>query len=170
MNQSIIPEHFELTRLNIIQNEPNEDEEMLKNETNEEPKEEKLKPNAKKDLKNIVFIFIIYLLQSIPFGLLTSIPMILQSRKSSYSDQGLISFAFWPHAFKILWAPLLDSFYIKRLGRRKSWIVIFQILIAIVALSSANYLNKILDIESSKTTQGKLFEFKFLNLKSIILF
>lgn len=153
MNLSITSENFEIARLSMIQTELAE-KELEKDTKTNGSNEEKLKPNARKDLRNIIFILVLYVLQSVPFGLLTSIPLILQSRKSSYSDQGLISIAFWPHALKILWAPLLDSFYSERLGRRKTWIVFFEILMGVVSLSSAAYLNKVLDVESSKTRSG----------------
>jgi hypothetical protein len=38
----------------------------------------------------------------------------------SYANQGTFSFAFWPFSFKLLWAPIVDSVYVKKIGRRKS--------------------------------------------------
>jgi len=128
----------------------------IKAENNEETAEnyEKLKPNAREDIFNIVFILTLYVFQAIPLGLLSSIPMILQSRKVSYLDQGLISFAFWPLSLKLLWAPLIDTIYFKRIGRRKTWVFILEILMGIIALSTANYLNKILDIDTVRSRSG----------------
>ena len=82
--------------------------------------------------------------------------MILQSRKVSYLDQGLISFAFWPLSLKLLWAPLIDTIYLKKIGRRKTWVFILEILMGIIALSTASYLNKILDIDTVRSRKGKL--------------
>lgn len=45
-----------------------------------------------------------------------------------------------PYVIKIFWAPLLDLFGLplfKRLGRRKGWIVFFQIIIALIFLALA---------------------------------
>ena len=56
----------------------------------------------------------------IPLGLTGSLPFILSSRKVSYSNQGTFSFAFWPFSLKLLWAPIVDSVFIKKIGRRKS--------------------------------------------------
>ena len=114
------------------------------------------KPNAKEDIFNILFILLLYVFQAIPLGLLSSIPMILQSRKVSYLDQGLISFAFWPLSLKLLWAPLIDTIYLKKIGRRKTWVFILEILMGIIALSTASYLNKILDIETVRSRKGKI--------------
>ena len=49
--------------------------------------------------------------------------MILSSRKVSYSFQGTYSLAMWPFSIRILWAPIIDRFFFKKIGRRKTWIV-----------------------------------------------
>ncbi|KAF6033593.1 SLC33A1 [Bugula neritina] len=58
-------------------------------------------------------------------------PMILQARKADYGTQAFFSFAFWPFSVKLLWAPIVDSVYFSRFGRRKSWLVPIQYLIGI---------------------------------------
>ena len=92
----------------------------------------KKEKNIKKDINSIIFLVFLYLLQGIPLGLTTSLPFILSSRKVSYSDQGTFSFALWPFSMKLLWAPIVDSIFIKRFGRRKSWLVPTQYLIGIL--------------------------------------
>lgn len=62
-------------------------------------------------------------MKGIPIGLAGSLPYILSSRKVSYADQGTFSFALWPFSLKLLWAPIVDSVYFKKFGRRKSWLV-----------------------------------------------
>jgi PAT family acetyl-CoA transporter-like MFS transporter 1 len=42
-------------------------------------------------------------------------------------------------AVKILWAPIVDSLYIKRFGRRKTWLVPSQLLIGVSMLFAARY-------------------------------
>ena len=110
---------------------------------------------TKEDVGNIMLIFFMYALQSVPTGLLMSIPLILSARKVSYADQGTLSFASWPFAVKILWAPIVDSIYVKRIGRRKSWIIAVQLIVGIVVFSSGNYLNKILGVEATRKKLGK---------------
>lgn len=56
---------------------------------------------------------------------------------------GLISLAGLPYVFKFLWAPFLDAkrpFILAKLGRRKSWIVLFQscLTLIFIALSFVN--------------------------------
>lgn len=77
----------------------------------------------KDDLSNILLLLFLYVLQGIPLGVAGSIPLILQSKNVSYSDQAIYSFVFWPFSLKLLWAPLVDAAYFSRFGRRKSWLV-----------------------------------------------
>lgn len=42
---------------------------------------------------------------------------------------GLFSLVGLPYTIKFIWAPFLDRFKISRFGKRKSWILLFQILI-----------------------------------------
>lgn len=91
------------------------------------------------------------MLQGVPLGLASSIPIILASRKASYSDQGTFSFAFYPFSVKLLWAPIVDSVYVKRFGRRKSWIMPVQLLIGIFMISFASYVQKLAYNIESKT-------------------
>lgn len=72
-------------------------------------------------------------LQGIPLGLVFgSIPYMLKSEKGntlSYSQFGLFSLAGYPYSLKLLWSPIVDQIYHRRLGRRKSWILPVQLLV-----------------------------------------
>jgi PAT family acetyl-CoA transporter-like MFS transporter 1 len=72
--------------------------------------------------KNIALLFFLYLLQGIPLGLTASIPLMLQNRHVSYKDQAEFSLVFWPFSLKLLWAPIVDSLYSSKMGRRKTWV------------------------------------------------
>ena len=87
-----------------------------------------------RDFSNIGLLMFLYVLQGIPLGLSGSIPMILQSRKVSYAEQAVFSFVFWPFSVKLLWAPFVDSFYFRRFGRRKTWLIPTQYMIGIFML------------------------------------
>lgn len=105
----------------------------------------------KKDLCNIVFLIFLYFLQGIPLGLTGSLPFILGSRNVSYADQGTFSFAFWPFALKLLWAPIVDSIFIKKIGRRKSWLVPMQYIIGILMILFSSYVHQLLEINQTTT-------------------
>ncbi|ETN86083.1 hypothetical protein NECAME_16484 [Necator americanus] len=70
----------------------------------------------------------------VPLGLIGAIPLLLQGRNVSYGQQAVFSFAYWPFSMKLLWAPVVDSVYWKRIGRRKSWMVPCQYLIGLFML------------------------------------
>ena len=91
-------------------------------------------PNWWTDRWNVFLLLFLYILQGIPMGLTASIPMILQSRHVSYKEQAVFSFVYWPFSIKLLWAPIVDSLFIPRMGRRKTWLVPMQYLIGLFML------------------------------------
>ncbi|CAO1416279.1 unnamed protein product [Diamesa tonsa] len=97
--------------------------------------------NLSGDYGNIAILFFLYLLQGIPIGLTAAIPMLLQNRGASYKEQAEFSFAHWPFSIKLLWAPIVDSIYVSRFGRRKSWMVPTQYLIGIFMLILSQFVN-----------------------------
>lgn len=90
--------------------------------------------NLKGDYGNIAFLLLLYILQGIPIGLSSAVPLLLQNRKVSYSDQALFSFVTWPFSIKLLWAPIVDSLFWRKMGRRKSWLVPVQLALGIFML------------------------------------
>lgn len=92
------------------------------------------KSDIRGDRSNIAILFFLYLLQGIPLGLTAAIPMLLQNRGASYKQQAEFSFATWPFSMKLLWAPIVDSLFWSKFGRRKSWLIPTQYLIGIFML------------------------------------
>ncbi|CAB0010652.1 unnamed protein product [Nesidiocoris tenuis] len=78
---------------------------------------------------NIALLLALYLLQGVPLGLTTAIPMIIQNKGVSFKQQAEFSFTTWPFALKLVWAPLVDSLFFPSFGRRKTWLVPAQYLI-----------------------------------------
>ena len=82
-------------------------------------------------------LFVLILLLSCPmqgpFPSLSVLHSILVPTKIeylfSYKQQAEFSLAYWPFSVKLLWAPIVDSCFIKSFGRRKSWLVPVQYLI-----------------------------------------
>ena len=106
--------------------------------------------NIKKDIGKILFLIYLYFLQGIPIGLGVSVPFFLSSRAVSYSEQGTFSFASWPFSIKLLWAPIVDSIYIIKFGRRKSWLISIQFLIGAVMLSFADFTQSLVETANSE--------------------
>ena len=85
--------------------------------------------NWRKDQGSIILLTFLYILQGIPLGLAGTVPIMLQGMGVSYKEQAMFSFVYWPFAIKLLWAPIVDSFYISSFGRRKSWLLPTQYLL-----------------------------------------
>ncbi|RNA10634.1 acetyl-coenzyme A transporter 1-like [Brachionus plicatilis] len=103
------------------------------------------------DLKTVSFLIFLYILQGIPVGISTAIPLILSTKKSSYSHQGIYSFTRWPFSVRILWAPIIDRVFINKIGRRKTWIFICQSLSGILMLATAKLVQEITNFERTNT-------------------
>ncbi|CAG8510489.1 16414_t:CDS:10 [Acaulospora morrowiae] len=100
-----------------------------------------------KDLKNFILLVILYLLQGVPVGLaFGSVPFLLKS-KLSYSQIGIFSLATYPYSLKLLWSPIVDATYSKKLGRRKSWIIPIQILTGVVFMWLGTHIDQMFDKE-----------------------
>lgn len=112
----------------------------LSNDDDERHKEEP--SDLRGDRRNVAILFFLYLLQGIPLGLTSAIPMLLQNRGASYKDQAEFSFAHWPFSLKLLWAPIVDSLYWNKFGRRKSWLIPTQYLLGIFMLILSSHVDQ----------------------------
>ena len=59
-------------------------------------------------------------------GLGACMPMLFVERKVTSMEQAVFSTVSYPFALKLLWAPIVDSLYSPRVGRRATWIVPVQ--------------------------------------------
>ncbi|KAJ1818964.1 hypothetical protein LPJ60_004031 [Coemansia sp. RSA 2675] len=87
---------------------------------------------SNKDFGNILLLIALYWLQGIPLGLAHgSIPFLLKE-KLSFAKVGLFTLAGYPYSLKLFWSPFVDSWYDRKFGRRKSWIVPIQLVVALM--------------------------------------
>lgn len=114
------------------------------------------------DRQNIAVLFLLYLLQGIPLGLTSAIPMLLQNRGASYKEQAEFSFAGWPFSMKLLWAPIVDSLYYQKFGRRKSWLIPTQYLLGVFMLILSFHVDKWLGGNGTPPNLGMLTTIFFL--------
>lgn len=87
--------------------------------------------HIREDLRAILLLMLLYLLQGIPLGVASSVQYMLRTRHIGYKQQAIFSLSDWPYSLKLFWAPIVDSVFFKRVGRRKSWLGPVQVLIAI---------------------------------------
>lgn len=97
------------------------------------------------DWSSISILLFLYTLQGLPLGLISSIPLIIQEKSASYNQQARFSLAGWPFSLKLLWAPLVDALYVKRIGRRKSWLIPVQYLIGITLFTLSYQVDDLID-------------------------
>jgi len=87
-----------------------------------------------KDSFKLCVLLILYIMQGLPMGLASAIPILLQREGLGFAAKGTFALASWPYSIKILWAPLVDAVWLKSVGRRKSWILPAQLLTGGVAV------------------------------------
>ncbi|KAK5583252.1 hypothetical protein RB653_004843 [Dictyostelium firmibasis] len=104
-----------------------------------------LKRHFGDELNNIVWLVLLYLIQGIPIGLsFGTIPFLLH-KHATYTQIGIFTISTYPYSLKLLWSPIVDSYFIQSFGRRKSWIVPIQILAGIVFISISFFINDLLE-------------------------
>ena len=140
---------------------------LIKSQSTEPNVEIKNPSGIAGDERNVAILLFLYILQGIPLGLGAAIPLILTNRQVSYKEQAEFSFAYWPFSIKLLWAPIVDSLFISKFGRRKTWLVPVQYLIGITMLILAKNVKYYLGGDGSDSSTPDVFTltcmFFFLN-------
>lgn len=94
--------------------------------------------------KTSSLLIFLYSLQGLVIGLLLETLQIQLKHDFSYSEVGIFLLCSYPFALKIFWSPLVDSYYLKKIGRRKSWIISTQSLAVIILLYMSFHIDEIL--------------------------
>jgi PAT family beta-lactamase induction signal transducer AmpG len=81
---------------------------------------------------------LLYFVQGLPFGFqATALPVYLRAEHVSLEAIGLTTALALPWSLKALWAPFVDRHFSAKWGRRKSWILPMQLLLALAAAGAA---------------------------------
>ncbi|KAH7716062.1 acetyl-coenzyme A transporter 1 [Aphelenchoides avenae] len=89
------------------------------------------------DFGSICLLVFLYVLQGVPLGLITAVPLLLQSRGVTYSQQAVFSLVWWPYSINLLWAPVVDAVYVKRIDGREPNVVILTAMLLPITLLAA---------------------------------
>ncbi|RSE35062.1 MFS transporter [Acinetobacter junii] len=87
-------------------------------------------------------VVVLYLAHALPLYFYNvALPAILRHQGVDLRWIGMLSLLYIPWAFKFFWAPLIDRFYFKKLGKRKTWLLFTQIalVIGVVALALTQF-------------------------------
>ena len=103
-------------------------------------------PLLRSDKIGILILLSLYFIQGIPLGLFdSSIPFLLLDRGAEFTALGLLSFFSYPFSMKILFAPFEDTHFKASFGKRKSYIMPCQYLLALMFIVSGIYIEELID-------------------------
>jgi MFS family permease len=72
----------------------------------------------------LALLSLLYFCQGLPGGFLAvALPVILRGRGLSMAEIGFAGLLSMPWVLKVLWAPLVDRWWSRRIGRRRTWMV-----------------------------------------------
>jgi PAT family beta-lactamase induction signal transducer AmpG len=81
------------------------------------------------------------------FVLYQLVPGWLRDEGVSLAEIGLFSLIGIPYVWKFIWSPLLDRYSFGRLGRRRSWMMLTQVLL-LGCIAGFGFINPVMDIWS----------------------
>lgn len=126
--------------------------------------EDEAAPDTRGDRMNMFLLFLLYTLQGIPLNIGMAMPMLVQKRGASYNEQAQLSISRWPYSTKFLCAPIVDSFYSARYGRRKSWIIPMQYVIGAFLIILSYYIDDWMGDGETTTPQMGILSIVFFAL------
>ena len=89
--------------------------------------------------RRLLLLFLLYVAQGLPFGFQNEMSAFLRQAGLSLNSISMASLLTLPWWIKPLWAPLVERYGSERFGRRKSWIVPMQLLLAASCLATAMF-------------------------------
>ena len=87
--------------------------------------------------RRLVLLFLLYFAQGLPFGFQKELSSFLRRAGVPLQDIGFTRLLAVPWQLKFLWAPFVDRFGSDRFGRRKSWIIPMQLMLALTCVAAA---------------------------------
>jgi PAT family acetyl-CoA transporter-like MFS transporter 1 len=87
-------------------------------------------PDLTGDYGNVALLLLLYTLQGIPMGLTAAVSLVLSANNVSLTQQNMFALVSWPFSLKLLWAPIVDAVFVPQFGRRKTWLIPTQLIIA----------------------------------------
>jgi len=101
------------------------------------------------DVKAVALLLLLYTLQGVPMGLSASLAFMMHDRGGTYAEQGKLSLASWPFSLKVMWAPIVDAMYVRRVGRRRTWVIPLQIVVGLTLLALSKALGGVMSESGS---------------------
>jgi len=86
------------------------------------------------DFPNYMLLFSLYTLQGLFMGVIFTSLSLVFKKYLTYVELGKIMMCTTPFTLKLFWAPIIEFYYLKRFGKRKSWVVPTQMVIFVVLM------------------------------------
>ncbi|HEU5058155.1 MAG TPA: MFS transporter [Kofleriaceae bacterium] len=92
---------------------------------------------SRRPLLRLFALCALYFAQGVPWGFMAiTLPAYLADRGLGTAVVGAtMSMTTWPYTFKFVWGPVIDSFTIPALGRRRPWILLAQLMMALTVIA-----------------------------------
>ncbi len=88
--------------------------------------------------KNVLKCMILGFSSGLPlFVLINLLPIWLRNNGIDLTTIGLFSLLMFPYNWKFLWAPLCDAVFLRKVGRRRTWMLATQVLLLAVIIVMA---------------------------------
>ncbi len=88
--------------------------------------------------RKLLILWPLYFVQGLPFGFqATALPVYLREAGLSLTAIGFATALSLPWMLKALWAPLVDRYGSERFGRRRSWILPLELVLAGLCVMAA---------------------------------
>ena len=86
--------------------------------------------------KRLTILCALYLAQGIPWGFMdiTLVNYLIDKGTSVGEAAGVAAFILLPWAFKLVWAPLMDTVTLRKMGRRRPWIIAAQMMMGVTLI------------------------------------
>jgi len=102
------------------------------NETENQKIHNEVKHSNQTNSKYISFVTILliflYSMQGFVLGLFLETIQIKLKKDFSYSEIGIFLLCSYPFSLKVFWSPIVDTYYIKSIGLRRTWAIFTQII------------------------------------------
>jgi len=90
--------------------------------------------------------------------------------KMAYNAQAIFALCSWPFSLKLLWAPIVDACFLKRYGRRKSWLVPVQMLAGIIMFVGSDFVERELGLGDISGSDSGGFDVKGVTAFFFVLY
>ena len=87
------------------------------------------------DFAKLLFLILLYFIQGIALGFfLGQIELVLTEAGITYTELSIVTYSVYPFSLKIFFSPIVETKYLKRVGKRRSWIIPMQITAAFLMI------------------------------------